>query len=375
MPPEKRKKVIYIISHIDKAIGFEWIAEKLDKSRFDLSFILLNNKPSYLGNHLREKGIKVQEISVAGKSTFPLALLKLIGLLRKEKPDVIHTHMYVADIIGQLAGKFLGIKTRVYTRHSSNENRKYHKKQRIDNLVNSLTTHILAISENVKKILVAEENVAEEKIRLIHHGFDLEKFGNVSHEEIEELSKKYNPQNRKPVIGVVARYSHWKGIQYAIGAFKKILEDYPNALLLLANAKRGDFKDELAALLTELPKDSFYEIEFEHNLFALYQLFDVYTHLPIDAELEAFGQTYVEALAAGIPSVFTNSGIAREFIRNEENALVVGFENSEEVYQAILKLLEDKDLREKLSASGKTDVKELFSLEKMIGKLEKLYSE
>ncbi len=375
MPPEKRKKVIYIISHIDKAIGFEWISDKLDKSRFDLSFILLNNKPSYLGDHLREKGVKVQEISVAGKSTFPIALLKLIGLLRKEKPDVIHTHMYVADIIGQLAGKILGIKMRVYTRHSSNENRKYHKKQRIDNLVNSLTTHILAISENVKKILVAEENVAEEKIRLIHHGFDLEKFGNVSREEIETLSKKYNPQNRKPVIGVVARYSHWKGIQYAIGAFKKLLEDYPNALLLLANAKRGDFKDEIDALLTELPKDSFYEIEFEHNLFALYQLFDVYTHLPIDAELEAFGQTYVEALAAGIPSVFTNSGIAREFIRNEENALVVGFENSEEVYQAIVKLLEDKDLREKLSANGKSDVKELFSLEKMIAKLEKLYSE
>jgi len=375
MPPEKRKKVIYIISHIDKAIGFEWISDKLDKSRFDLSFILLNDKPSYLGRHLREKGVKVQEISVAGKSTFPLALLKLIGLLRKEKPDVIHTHMYVADIIGQLAGKFLGIKTRVYTRHSSNENRKYHKKQRIDNLVNSLTTHILAISENVKKILVAEENVAEEKIRLIYHGFDLEKFGNVSREDIEELSKKYNPHSRKPVIGVVARYSHWKGIQYAIGAFKKLLEEYPNALLLLANAKRGDFKDEIDALLTELPKDSFYEIEFEHNLFALYQLFDVYTHLPIDAELEAFGQTYVEALAAGIPSVFTNSGIAREFIRDGENALVVGFENSEEVYQAILKLLRDNELREKLSAGGKADVKELFSLEKMIGKLEKLYSE
>ena len=375
MPPEKRKKVIYIISHIDKAIGFEWISDRLDKSRFDLSFILLNNKPSYLGDHLREKGVKVHEISVAGKATFPLALLKLIGLLRQEKPDVIHTHMYVADIIGQLAGKFLGIKTRVYTRHSSNENRKYHKKQRIDNLVNSLTTHILAISENVKKILVEEENVAEEKIRLIHHGFDLEKFGNVSREEIEALSKKYNPQSRTPVIGVVARYSHWKGIQYAIGAFKKLLEDYPNALLLLANAKRGDFKNDIDALLAQLPKDSFYEIEFEHNLFALYQLFDVYTHLPIDAELEAFGQTYVEALAAGIPSVFTNSGIAREFIRDGENALVVGFENSEEVYEAILRLLKDKELRGKLAANGKADVKELFSLEKMIGKLEKLYSE
>lgn len=371
----RKKKVVYIISHIDKAIGFEWIAEKLDRSRFDLSFILLNDKPSYLANHLRGKGIPVRELRVGGKWNMPIVLLKLIRILRKEKPDVIHTHMYVADIVGQLAGKMLGIKTRVYTRHSSNENRKYHNKKRIDHFVNSRATHILAISENVKKILVTEEGVKPEKTRLIHHGFDLDKFGNVPREEVDALSKKYNPLKRSPVIGVVARYSHWKGIQYTITAFKKLLRDHPNALLLLANAKKGDYKDELGSLLSKLPEHSFYEIEFEHNLFALYQLFDVYVHVPIDEELEAFGQTYVEALAAGIPSVFTNSGVAREFIQSGINALVVDFKNDEQIYQAILTLLTDAGLRETLARNGREDVKEMFSLDKMISKLEALYAE
>jgi glycosyltransferase involved in cell wall biosynthesis len=223
--------------------------------------------------------------------------------------------------------------------------------------------------------LITEENVPREKVRLIHHGFDLERFELVRKEEIEKLSEKYNPQKKNPVIGIVARYSHWKGIQYSIAAFKKILEDYPNALLLLANAKKGDYKDELERLLSELPKDSFFEIEFEHNLFALYQLFDIYLHVPIDAELEAFGQTYVEAMAAGIPSVFTLSGVAREFICHEENALVVDFTNSDQIYESVLRLLDDGELRKKLSENGKSDVKKLFSLEQMIGKLERLYSE
>jgi glycosyltransferase involved in cell wall biosynthesis len=372
---KSRRKVVYIISHIDKAIGFEWIGERLDRSKFDLSFILLNDKPSWLAKHLREKGVQVRELPVGGKLRWPLVLLKVMKALRKEKADVIHTHMYVADVIGQLAGKFLGIKTRVYTRHSSNESRKYHNKNRIDRLVNSLCTHILAISENVSHILVAEEKVKPGKIRLIHHGFDLERFSNVQQKDIDELSAKYNPGNKRPVIGVVARYSHWKGIQYTIAAFKKLLQDHPGALLLLANAKKGDYKNEIAALLNALPAGSFYEIEFEHNLFALYHLFDVYVHVPVDPELEAFGQTYVEALAAGIPSVFTSSGVAREFIRHEKNALLVEFQNTEQIYQAIGRLLSDTTLRETLRLQGQQDVKELFSLDRMIGKLESLYAE
>jgi glycosyltransferase involved in cell wall biosynthesis len=374
--PEKRQKVTFIISQIDKAIGFEWIAENLDQSRFDLSFILLNEKPSYLAKFLAEKGITVHELAFSGrKQDLPRLLLKVIGLMRREKPDAIHTHMYIADLVGQFAGRLLGIKKRIYTRHSSNESRKYHKKQRIDRIINSLSTHVIAISENVKNILHAEENVPLERIRLIHHGFRLERFENIPEAEIEELAAKYNPQKKAPVIGVVARYSHWKGIQYAIAAFKRLLADYPDALLLLANAKKGDYKDEIAALLAELPDDSYYEIVFEHNLFALYQLFDVYVHLPIDAELEAFGQTYVEALAAGIPSVFTNSGVAREFIRDGENALVVDFQNSEQAYEAILRLLRNENLRKKLSETGKTDVEKMFNLEIMIAKMEKLYAE
>lgn len=377
LTPEKRRKVTFIISQIDKAIGFEWIAENLDKSRFDLSFILLNEKPSYLAEFLREKGVRTDEVFFSGrKQDLPLLVLKVLNLLRKNKPDVIHTHMYIADLVGQFAGKLLGVKRRVYTRHSSNESRKYHKKQRIDKIINSLSTHVVGISENVKNILSEEEGVPEERIRLIHHGFDLARFENIPPAEIAELSAKYNPHDRRPVIGVVARYSHWKGIQYAIAAFKKLLADYPHALLLLANAKRGDYKDELDRLLkAELPADSYHEIIFEHNLFALYRLFDVYVHLPIDPQLEAFGQTYVEALAAEIPSVFTLSGVAREFIRNGENALTVDFQNSEQVYEAILKLLRDEDLRRRLSENGKASVKEMFSLELMIDKMEKLYSE
>ena len=78
-------------------------------------------------------------------------------------------------------------------------------------------------------------------------------------------------------------------------------------------------------------------------------------------------------MAAGIPSVFTLSGIAHEFIVNEKNALVVPYKNSEAIFTACLNLLTNVILRNKLIEQGKIDVASKFELQAMITKLEDLY--
>lgn len=376
MSSKKRKiRVTIVVSNIDKSVGFEWLVDRIDRDRFELTFILLNETPSYFAEYLKEVGITVNELEFKGKADIPFLVLKVMAAFLRNRPDVVHTHLFGANLIGQTAAIFSFIKKRVYTRHSSNENRRYYGKQWLDLYVNNLVTHIVAISTNVETVLEQEEGVRPDKIRLVHHGFDLDRFASVPNADIERLLSKYNAQRKRPVVGVIARYSHWKGIHYIIPAFASLLESHPNALLILANARRGDYKEQIAEQLSSLPEDSYVEIEFEHDLFALYRLFDVYVHTPIDAELEAFGQTYVEALAAGVPSVFTLSGVAPEFIRHEENALVVNFENSSEIVSAIRRLLGDTDLASRLSASGQFDVKQLFSIDDMVKKLEKLYAE
>ena len=367
-------KVVIVISNVDKAVGFEWLVSKIDPAKFSLSFILLNDNPSYLAEFLKGKGVPCFELPFNGKRDIPILLIKVLNLLRRIKPDVIHTHLFGANLIGQTAGRILRIPKRIYTRHSSNENRRYHGKQRWDHYTNRLCTDILAISDNVKTVLIREERVSPEKIALIHHGFDLDKFVDVTDEDIRRLAAKYNSGKKRPVIGVISRYSHWKGIQFIVPAFERLLGDYPDALLILANAGRADYSDEIDQMLSGLPNENVCEIEFEPDVFSLYRLFDVYVHVPIDAELEAFGQTYVEALAAGIPSVFTLSGVAPEFIKNRRNAMVVDFQSSDQIYEAILELLKDTGLRRNLIDHGKADVRQKFSLETMIEKLEKLYA-
>jgi glycosyltransferase involved in cell wall biosynthesis len=366
------KKVTYLISNINKAIAFEWIAQHFPNHNLQLSFVLLNTGPSELESSLKNNNVRVTRIHFAGSRHLVKAFFKLYGLLRETKPDIVHCHLFHATLLGLFTGRLAGVKRCIYTRHHSTYNWQYNKKGVwLDRLLNWLATDIVAISENVRNVLLNNEKVPSAKVRLIQHGFDLYAFQSISNDRIENLKKKYNPHNRAPAIGVIARWLHLKGLQYIIPAFQQVLADYPNAFIILANAN-GPYKEEIDSMLASLPEHSHISIPFENDLFALYQLFDVYVHTPLNPTIEAFGQTYVEALAAGIPSIFTMSGVAPEFVEHEKNAMVVDFKDQNGIYNSVSRLLADKDLSERMVKNGKRDVQR-FELGNMISKLEKLY--
>jgi len=366
-------RVAYIISNIDKALAFEWIASKIDNNRFELLFILLNQQESSLEIFLRDRNIAVERVIYNGKYNIIHAFFKIRRILNFTNIQVVHTHLFDASLIGLLAAKSLGISKRIHTRHNSTIHHRYFPRAVIyDRIINSLSTHIVAISHVVKRVLIEMEGVKPSKIELIHHGFDFSIIPESSSERISVLRRKYLLKSHFPIIGVISRYIHWKGIQYIIPAFRQLLMKYPESKLILANA-RGPFQAEIHRLLGDLPSDTYLEIEFEVDIFSLYKLFDVFVHSPIDGFCEAFGQVYIEAMASGIPSVFTASGIAQDIIVHEENAILVDFENSEEIEQAIVKILGDTELRKKLIINSQKDVINSFDLMIMISNLENLY--
>ncbi len=368
-------KVTYIISNINKALAFEWIAEEINRQKIELSFILLNPAESELETSLKQLGFLVKRITYHNKKSIPFAIIETIRFLKREKINIVHTHLFDANIVGLIAAKLAGIKKRIYTRHHSSYHHEYYPHAiKYDKLCNALATDIIAITATVRDILIKKEGVSYKKIITIEHGFKLSVFEEQTNDAIYSLKQKYNPADQAPVVGVISRYTEWKGIQYIIPAFKKILQTYPNAKLILANAN-GNYSREIKELLKTIPFQNYTEIIFEKELGALYQLFDVFVHTPIDNHSEAFGQTYIEALAVGIPSVFTLSGIANDFIIHKKNALVVDYKNPEAIFESIFELLNDTDLSRKLVSQGKIDVRDRFKLSKMIVNLESLYLE
>ena len=340
-----------------------------------MRFILIHKKkqtPMY--EELIGRGIDVQYIPYRSKKDLLMCFFRLLSMLIKWKPNIIHAHLFEASLLGLLAGKIVGVKKRIYTRHHSSLHLEYFPRAVwYDRMINYCATDIVSISKKVSQLMIEDENVSPDKIHLIYHGFPFKDFEAISEQRINSIKLMYRLTAKRPVIGVISRFIHWKGIQYIIPAFAELLKDYESAVLVLANA-RGEFEAEIDKIISEhhIPSEAIVKIPFEDDIMALYQCFDVFVHAPINDRIEAFGQTYIEALLSKVPLVCTKSGIANEIISNK-NAQVVSFKNAQEITSSITKILQEETVRENLFLGASNTDLSNFTIDKYIDNLEKLY--
>jgi glycosyltransferase involved in cell wall biosynthesis len=366
-------RVTYILSYIEKSLPFEWVVESIDRKAYNLSFILLGRDNTPMTSFLAAQGISYYVIPYRGKRDLLPAIFRIFVYLKRLRSQVVHAHLFYAGMTAMPAAWLAGVRTRIYTRHYSTYHHDYFKGAvRWDRWINRLATRIVAISPVVEEVLVTREQVKPAKIARVPHGFDFRYFIRKEEEVVALRARHHIPEGRYPYVGVISRYTHLKGIQYIIEAFKGVLQQYPHAHLVLANAQ-GDYKATLTTQLQRLSADAYTEIAFEENVRALYGLFDVFVHVPISRESEAFGQTYVEALAMHVPSVFTQSGIANEFLENGVNACQVPYHDAVAIEQAIKNILTNDELRDTIVAGGYQAVTSRFGMAQMMQALYPLY--
>ena len=352
----------------------EWTALGL-KDSHDLTFVLLNPAGSAMEDFLKKNEINVVRIRHRGKYGMPLVLARLSLLFLIRRPDVVHAHLMDATLLGLTAAWLTGIRKRIYTRHNSTFHHVYFPGAvKYDRWSNRLATQIVSISQATDKALLEMENVSSGKVQRIPHGFELKAFWLVDEKRVDAVREKWKISGQGPRIGVIARHIEWKGVHHIIMGFKDFLKSYPQACLILCNAV-GPFHEEIKTMLKDIPEANFILIPFEEDVPALYKLFDLYVHTPIDPYCEAFGQTYVEALASGIPSIFTLSGIAAEFVVHKRNAWVVNFKDPAGIHTAMVELWGNEHVRREFIERGLLDVTSRFDIRLMVSALKSLYEQ
>lgn len=363
-------KILAVFSNIDYAKEFYWYAKYINHKVFDLVFVFLNPKKAPIEAQISSLGYKVVHFNFKGKKDILLSIIKLSLLIIKERPAIIHSQLFEATLISNIAAFLTLTKNRIITRHHSDYHHKYFPAAvKYDKLINFLSTRIVIPSSTLISIL-EKEKCNPGKIEVIYHGFDFNEFHRTN-EEVKIIKQKYGITGY-PVIGIISRFTHWKGLQYSIPAFSRLLDFYPDALLVLANAY-GEYKNEVITLLNKLPDHNYRLIEFEEDNYSLLRTFDVFVHTPISKTAESFGQVYIEALYLQIPSVITLSGIAYEVPLFKKYAYVVDYENIDQILEGIIKILSSyKDYKEKL-IKAKFEIEEIFGFNKKIQKLENLY--
>ena len=100
---------------------------------------------------------------------------------------------------------------------------------------------------------------------------------------------------------------------------------------------------------------------------AFYNSIDAFVHTPVDSTVESFGLVYVEAMASGLPCIFTLSGVAKDFARNGSNCLIVEYKSVLAIYEALKSLYCNINLSKSLSKESPIAVSN-FSMTKMCKK-------
>jgi glycosyltransferase involved in cell wall biosynthesis len=242
----------------------------------------------------------------------------------------------IASIVGTFSSAMIRTQFRIITRHHGNENQILPSKvaYRLDKVVSALSTDIIAVSACASEQLCVE-GVPDRKIQIIPNGIDINHCSAVREKRNRLLMGKEVMQPLQ--IGVIARLTDWKGVQFTAEAFCLIREKYPEIRLQIIGA-HSDAYPRISQILSTQPSSSYEFVPFDKDVISSFLSFSIFVHVPLETNSETFGLVYLEALATGTPAIFTKSGILNE-VDSGDSAIIVKSRSSDSIKEAIDSIL------------------------------------
>jgi glycosyltransferase involved in cell wall biosynthesis len=331
-------KILAVLSDVNSSPQLLKILEDARREIGEIRVVIFGNRTLEIAKNLEEMKFDVQYLKIKSK-WISLAYIVLIGIkIFILRPNIVFASGQYASIIGMMSARLLLVHKRFHIRHHSNL---HHKDgmwfaKLTDYVTNKNSSIIIAVSTVVEQILLTEENVDPEKVILIPNGIELQRFKEITKDKIvghKELKESKNYFN----IGVVARLTDWKGVKYTAEAFVRLQQEFPNSRLHIVGSFSDSYKD-IVDILSRANTET-YSIQKEvRNVAEFMKSLDVFVHVPIGPAEEAFGIVYVEALAAGIPCIFTLSGVLHQLPKSQLYVSLVEYQDSEQIYESLVSL-------------------------------------
>lgn len=311
---------------------------------------------------LTASGVTHYTLPVHKKSPFSVyySARVLAKIVRKEKVDIIHARSRVPALVAMLVSRrtqvpFITTCHGFYNKHPLSRPMGWGKL-------------VIVASNIIGKRMRDDFGVPHEKIRLIPRGVNLEEF-------------HWNPRAAQErgvgpiVVGLVGRLTPIKGHPLFLKAMARVARVVPNLKIqIIGDAPKPQYKEELLTLTRNLGLE--HAVEFLGTRYDIPERLSKMNVLvaPSVGE-EAFGRVVIEAGACGIPVVATRMGGLVDIIEHEKEGLLVGPDDPRMLADAILRLLKDTGLAEKLALAMRKKVETEFTLEKMFERTLRVYEE
>jgi glycosyltransferase involved in cell wall biosynthesis len=343
---------------------FAWMIPRFDRDRFNVSLVSLRRK-DLSEETLESFGV---DITYLHKSKFdPSTLPALLKVIDRKKIDILHLHGYGATTFGRLAGAMRRLPT-ILHEHANLTNTPWFQKV-ADAVLEPSTDIALAVSRSTAQFVINARQVPPDKVKTVYLGVPLEEFSRPrTVDDIAAARRELGAATGEFVIGTVTRLHDSKGNSYLIDAAAQVLARRPNAKFYLVG--EGPLLDELEAQARALNLgDRFVFHGFAKDVAAVVSAFD----LSVFPSLwEGTPLTVFEALAMGKPLVATDADGLLDVLAHDRDALIVPKRDAGALADAIVRMIDDGDLRGRLAAGARETGRE-YDIATFVRKMERLY--
>lgn len=361
---------------VDLPVENPWLnglANHYDRSRFRHVVASLGPR-SALHAGLERRGVEAVTLGGGSRLQYPRAVARLAALVRREKVDIVQTHLFDPALVGLVAGRLGRARAVLVTRHHSDFTTLFNKPVHrwLDRQQALRADLVLAASEAVRRSMLELEHVPGDRIVVHRYGY-----------EFDELRPQLTPENRSvlrrdlgaeqggPLLAVIARLSTSKGHRYLFGALPGLRARWPGLQVVLCGT--GPLRQELEALAVSLDLDDCVRfLGWRPDAHRIMEAADLVVHPTLH---EAFCSVIIEAMALERPLVTTDVAAAPEQVDTGETGILVPARNPEALAAAIATMLADPDRASAMGAEARRRVVDRFSFPKMMRLYEDTYDE
>ena len=367
------------------AIHVALLTGRLDPSRFET--LLVSGREGASEGSMLELGrlpepVRPLRVETLGRAVSPFddirALARVVRIARRFRPHVVHTHLAKAGFVGRLAARASGARVVVHTYHGSVLRGYFGRAESalylgVERTLARLSTRIIAISESGRRELIELGVAPDEKIVVVPLGLDLERFRD---RVAPADARRALGLGSGPTVGIVARLVPIKDVATFIRAAALARATVPDLVAVVVGD--GEQRAELERLAADLApagqgRDGWCRfLGWRSDLPTVVAALDV---VALSSLNEGSPVSLIEAMAAGRAVLATAVGGVPDVIRTDETGVLVPPRDPAALARAMVRLLRDVSLRERLGLAAAASVHPRYDASRLLADIERLYLE
>jgi glycosyltransferase involved in cell wall biosynthesis len=340
----------------------------LDRSRWRSVAVVPTR--DWLHGALARRGIEPHVLGSSGAFDARY-LLALLGVIRRERVDLVQAHLLASGVYGSLAAAVAGIPL-VCTFHGIVDVDPSERLRRVKlGILSRRRNRVVFVSDSLRRAFHARGDATRARAHVVFNGIDAA--AHVRPQD-EAVRRELGVASDDVLVGAVGNIRPSKAYPVLLEAAALLRRNSPRAYRFVIV---GDTRSPLHAELLEQRRalgleETVQFTGFREDMHRLMSAFDVYA---LSSSAEGFSLSTVQALAAGVPVVATRCGGPEEILADGESGILVPTGNPAALASAIESIAADADRRRQLVEAGRRLVARRFTLEAMVRGYEAIYEE